>query len=265
MSEAAEDFQDSTLDELLNDDAPESSDSVVSDPAPVETPQSEPEQEPGTDDKGEESTDEKDESPSDSSDNLSKREQGLYASQKAEREKRQALERELEELKSKQSEGSAEPEQSIDPLEDPKGFADSVTSKIDQVRLATRIETTQELMREKHDDYDDREAQFLELAKGNPALIQQMQAATSPAKFAYETAVKHERFSKFDSFEDAVNAEVEKRTGSTEKDLRAKIEKEFEAKLKTATSLPPSGAGGSLGGDNTTVGHDSLQDILGEE
>ena len=54
-------------------------------------------------------------------------------------------------------------------------------------------------------------------------------------------------------------------TAEKEAEIRKAVEAEYEKKFKAATSLPPSGAGGSLGADNLVVDNESLSDILGEK
>lgn len=122
---------------------------------------------------------------------------------------------------------------------------------------------SQAFMRKQHEDYDEKEVAFMDLAKSDPSLLAQAKTHPFPAEFVYQTVQKHERFSKFDSFDDAVKSELDKSRATMEKELRASIEKEYQAKLNRAQSIPPSGAGGSLGADNTAVTHESLDDILG--
>lgn len=190
--------------------------------------------------------------------------QGQLSALKAERAKRQDLERQLNELKS-QFEKPQEPETAPDAIDDPEGFHKHIAQQIEQESLKNRITMSQELMRSQHADYDEKEAKFLELAQSDQSLIVQMKSHAMPAKFVMDTVNKHERFSKFDSFDDALKAEVEKTKSDIEKQVEERLRAEYEAKLKKAQGLPPSGAGGSQESDNTTIQNMSLGDILGEK
>lgn len=55
-------------------------------------------------------------------------------------------------------------------------------------QLVSKVVTSQELMRFKHDDYDELETIFAEEMEKDPSLQQKMFAAPLPAKFAYEHA-----------------------------------------------------------------------------
>ena len=195
-------------------------------------------------------------------DSTNKHEQGQYAALKAEREKRQQSEQRTAELERKLSELEKKPEAKPDIFDDPEGYQNHIDKKIADAALLSKIEVSQAMLRREKPDYDQREAEFLELAKGDPSLYQKMQASDFPAEFVYQTAVNHERFSQFDSFDDAVKNAVQKEREGLEKTLREQLEKEYEAKLKKATSLPPSGAGGSMGSDSEAITDYSLNDIL---
>ena len=132
-----------------------------------------------------------------------------------ERRKRQQLEREIAELR-KQSQQSPRP----DVFEDPEGAFRHEREQLTAQIHATRLELTQELMRDAHQDYDELESEFVELAQQNPFLIQELQQARNPAKFAYETAKK------------ARDAAALKDVDKLKADLEAKIRAELEAKIR---------------------------------
>lgn len=225
-------------------------------------------EESATDESGEteaeaEATDEKTEgepsSPEGEEEPLTKREEAFLKKANDEKHKRQELEQKYSNQPEKGQEALP------DPIDDPEGYAKALQVRNDRNQLATRITLSQELMRDKHADYEEREAQFAELAKTDPSLVAQLQQASNPAKFAYETAVKAERVAQFDNFDDAVKSEVGKQVAAETARIRAEIEKEYSGKLNQAQKIPPSGAkAGSRGSDNSAVaGNDSLTDILG--
>lgn len=133
-----------------------------------------------------------------------------------ERRKRQALERELAELRKQQE---AQPKRP-DLFEDPEGALRHEREQLSQQIHATRLELTQELMRDAHPDYDELESEFIELARENPFLIQQLQQAKNPARFAYETAKK------------ARDAAALKDVDKLKADLEAKLRAELEEKIR---------------------------------
>lgn len=252
-----------TLDSLLNDDV--ETEATDLEEAEVETvdDESTEETEAQESDENTESTDETEEgepsSPDEDDQELTPREKAFLAKANDEKRKRQEVESKLGD--------KHEPEEVVipDPVEDPQGYARYLKVEGAKQQLATRISISQELMREKHADYDEKEASFMELAKSDPSLIAQLQQSPNPAKFAYEAAVKAERVAQFDNFDDAVKTEVDKQVTAKTEEIRAELTKEFEAKLKQAQTIPPSGAGAaSKGVDSTEAGSESLSDILGE-
>lgn len=250
-------MSDQTLDDLLNDEVEtEAEIEEVEEEAVKETPEPEAESEEAeetesTDEEGTPSV------PEEKKEELTDKEKAFLAKANDEKAKRQELERKLAE-KDKPEEVKAP-----DPIEDPEGYAAYVKNQTASIQSAMRIELSQEMMRQSHADYDEKEAAFLELAESNPALISQLQQSTNPAKFAYDTVVKHERMSQFDNFDDAVKSEVEKQLAAAKEAIRNEVEQEYSARLKKANSLPPSGAKQSLGSDDTIAGEESLADILG--
>ena len=251
-----------TLTDLLNDDveipeveaveeteaaeeeteSTDENEGLPSEPEGQEAEQTETEETPEEESKGED---------------FSEREKAFLAKANDEKAKRQELERKLAD--------QDKPEETAlpDPIDDPEGYAKALEQRNANSQFAMRVTLSQELMREKHADYDEKEAAFAELMKENPALVQGLHNSSNPAKYAYDLAVKHERMAQFDNFDTAVKSEVEKQVSAATEKLREELEKEYSAKLKTATSLPPSGAKGSLGSDDTISGDESLADILG--
>ena len=170
-----------------------------------------------------------------------------------ERKKRQELEAQIAELKASQ----AKPEKKIDIFEDPDGFL----RHIDEQRFQDRVNLSREMMLSIKDDYEKREAEFLELMKSDPSLSEKLKAASSPAKFAYEYAMKAEKSKLLedpDKYEAKIRADIEAK-------IRAEIEGELNAKLsKTANITPSLAKSKSLGGvtGSTWSGPTPLNKIL---
>jgi hypothetical protein len=121
----------------------------------------------------------------------------------SEKKKRQELERKLEEVEKKPL---------PDAIDDPDGFASALREEVATTAFGIKTELSQDLMRELHDDYDEKEAAFMELAQDNPALIQELREASNPARFAYETATKHaelQQLKDIDTYKANLRKEVE--------------------------------------------------------
>lgn len=101
-----------------------------------------------------------------------------------EKRKRQELEQRLAER---------EPEKLPDPVEDPEGYAAALDQRRETSELRLKVSLSRDLLIDSKgkDDYESKEAVFVELTKQNPSLVSQMHASANPARFAYETAVEH--------------------------------------------------------------------------
>ena len=127
----------------------------------------------------------------------------------AERKRRQKLEEKLEE---------AEKNKAPDPVTDPEGYEQYRESK----ELTSKIELTQDLMRDLHSDYDEKEKTFLSLVSKevdgeikitDETLYRKFITSANPAKFAYQHAKAHEDYleKSSDEYEKKVEARVLKK------------------------------------------------------
>lgn len=178
-----------------------------------------------------------------------------------EREKRQAFEKQVEELTGKLNTTEAKPLPDV--LDDQEGFVKELESKVKTETQAVRIEVSQDVMRMMHDDYDEMEKKFVELAKGNPDLINKMSSETLPAKFVYDTAKKAEKLAEMDNVEEweakktaelkaAIKAELEA-------EAKAKADKEAENSEALSPSLAAQRAAGSNGSQKPADVPDPLE------
>ena len=127
-----------------------------------------------------------------------------------ERGKRQSAERELEILRAQSVETPPAP----DVLDDQEGFVNHVKSQVDQGVRQGIVAMSRDLMMAQHDDFLNKEEQFMKMAEENPSLINQMWAVGNPAKFAYDTVIKAERLAAMenvDEWEAKKEAEIEAR------------------------------------------------------
>lgn len=154
-----------------------------------------------------------------------------YAAMKAEREKRQRLERELEELRQQQ----AQPQEPANFYENPDEFVQRHVQTVEQ-RAMQRLYTALEAQaREVHPDYDEVFEEVKEYAAVTPGVGQQILNSPNPAMAAYKLGKQLREMKQMqdpESYRQKIEAEV-----------RAKVEAEFKAKeeqrAKAAASIPP--------------------------
>lgn len=151
-----------------------------------------------------------------------------------ERRKRQELEARLAEYESKKSEAEAVKRPDI--LEDQEGAFRHTESQFAYKILQERINLSRELMIDKHDDYEAMENVFVEIAKQNPLLVQEMNNSPNPAKFAYMKAKEHSDYVEYTKNSSEFKAYLEaKKSGA----LDAKVEDSPEKKrAKSAVNVP---------------------------
>ena len=177
-----------------------------------------------------------------------------------ERRKRQELEQRLKDLESKK-----EPEPAPDWWADPEKAAQHQSQQIEARLYQQKVELSQDFMRSQHEDYDDMEARFMEMAQENPALRTELQKSANPARFAYETARKaaeYDAMKDVDSYKAKLEADVRK---DVEAKLRKEIEAEQEKKAKKEAAIDPSLASTSSKGGLTSddyAGPTPLDEIL---
>ena len=172
-----------------------------------------------------------------------------------ERRKRQELERKLAEYE------KAKPERP-DVFEDQDGafghVKDELRSEIGNIKL----ELSQDMMRSIHEDYDELESEFIELAKDNAALLTELNQAKNPARFAYETAQKARQAAELKDVE-GMRAKIEaEMRAEIEAKLKAEAEESAKKKSGKDQALSPSLAASTSTGGVDNFEDDSLDVIL---
>lgn len=168
-----------------------------------------------------------------------------------ERRKRQDLERRAEAAERRLAELDAAPKpKRPDLFEDPDGALSFVEqelgNKFKAETQSIKIEFARELMRSVKHDYDVVEAEFLEAAKQNPLLMNDLAQATNPAKYAYETGLKLR--------EHAELKDTDKMRARLRDELRAELLAELQAEgegkqaKRQAVQTPSLAAATSKGG-----------------
>lgn len=173
-----------------------------------------------------------------------------------ERDKRQKLKRDLEEREARIAELTKKPaSERPDIFEDQEGAFKHITQELNTARAEDRFSLSRDFMSMLKDDYEDKEQVFMALAKEDETLREKLWKSPNPARFAYETAVKHEKLKELDNIDDLkerIRAEV-----------RAELEAEQKAKTDTKrSSITPSLAKGRSTSGLETIEDDDLQDVL---
>jgi hypothetical protein len=158
----------------------------------------------------------------------SEKEQAYKKAMQSEREKRQAAEARLRELEQPKKEP-------IDPWTDLPGALKSEREQLQETLFVERCNLTAEIARQRHTDYDEMQAVFLEAAEADPSLFARLRQERNPAEFAYRHGVLHRELG-------AVNGDPVAYRTKIETDLRAKLDAEYAAKYgaKPAPAVPAS-------------------------
>ncbi len=181
-----------------------------------------------------------------------------------EREKRQALQAELEALK-QQFQAVQNPPQAPAPppsiWEDDQGALDhvkneAITTAVQQANFNSKLDMSEMMVRQANADFDEVKADFLALAQQNPTLAQQALADPHPWNKAYQIAKNHKAMQELGS------------TNVTELEakLREKIMAEMQATAPVMPNIPQSLTMARNVGQRSGPGWSgprSLDDLLG--
>jgi hypothetical protein len=180
----------------------------------------------------------------------------------AERKKRQEAERKLKEYEDKFASQTKEPTKVPDVFEDQDGYTKYLSEQVSQATWQARVDLTQELMRDRHEDYDEKEALFLQMANENPALLQDPAFTRNPAKFAYDTAVKAQKFEQMqnvDEYEAKIKADLE---AKIRKEIEAEYEGKAQGRAKKREAVMPTLTNSGTPGGEADEGEESLGQLL---
>lgn len=110
-----------------------------------------------------------------------------------ERRKRQELEKRLAEFEQRFAQLSQPQQPAPEPPSwdlEPAQAAQYLQQQFQHQVWTTRVALAEEMLREKHADYDEVSATFAEAAKQDPSLLNRLYAAPNPARFAYQEGRK---------------------------------------------------------------------------
>ena len=142
----------------------------------------------------------------------------------AERDKRQALERQIAETTA-----AKPPTPAPDVFEDQAAYTQHMTQQVSEAVFQSTLNTSEFHARREYKDLDDKMAIFREISAINPALKEQVQNSPSPFHEAYDVVAKHEKMQRMENIDDweaTKTAEIE-----------AKVRAEFEGKKQADTDL----------------------------
>ena len=163
----------------------------------------------------------------------SEKEQAYKRAMQAEREKRQAAEARLRELEQPKKEP-------IDPWTDLPGALKSEREQLQETLFVERCNLTAEIARQRHTDYDEMQAAFLEAAEADPSLFARLRQERNPAEYAYKQGLLHRELG-------SVNGDP---VAYREK-LKASIRAEVEAELAAKGGVKPPAVPASLNSDSS--------------
>lgn len=179
-----------------------------------------------------------------------------YKAYKDEREKRQERDARIAELERQLADNKST---IPDVFEDQEGFVSQLRSEMSQAQQSMRTELSREFMMSIHDDYEEKEKVFIELAKTTPALAHAIQSASNPAKFAYEQAKKHLQYQEMqdvDAYRAKIKAEILN-------ELKQEQEKAAQDKASKTSNITPSLASERSSSATNDVQYESLDDVMG--
>lgn len=172
-----------------------------------------------------------------------------------EREKRQKLEAEVEELRKQIA-----PKEDLDPVVDPEGFRDQVRTEMRKELFDMR----RELMAETHDDWEEAEAWLNEQVGTSAVMRAQLEGSQNILKDGYELWRQHQELQQLkdvDGLKARLRAEVEAEIAA-EKEAESKASEKTKEQQNAALNKP-SLANVATSKGAATPGELSLEDLLG--
>lgn len=176
----------------------------------------------------------------------------------AERDKRQALERQVAEFSANKAK-----EPAPDVFEDQAGYTEHLTQQMSDAMFQERASMSLFHARREHKDLDDKLEVFRRISADNPTLQQQIQSSPSPFHEAYDIVQKYEKMEKMqdvDTWEANKTAEIEAR-------IRAEYEGKQQADKSLRDAIPTSLVSEPSKGSvqkPTWAGQSPLSEIFGD-
>jgi len=174
-----------------------------------------------------------------------------------ETQKRQNLETQLNDMRQKM-EANQQPKQDF--WENPEEVLSGITQQFDSRLQQMNTNLSVNMMKTIHQDYDEKESEFIEAAQSNPALIMQMNNSDNPAKFAYDYATNQRNLAEMQdpNYREKLKAEVR---AEIEAESKGKIEAEIQKRSELTGSLSTARATG--GNQSGSYNPPDLEAIIG--
>ncbi len=175
----------------------------------------------------------------------------------------EAAEARLAEMQKTSQAPTQEPEEVPDIFTDQGKYTDYVNKQVTQQVEDVRIEMSREFMRMQDSDYDAKEQEFVQLAKENPQLTNEVFKHAMPAKFIVETVNKARELKKLEN--------VDEYKSKLKAEMKAELFAEWEAEAKAkaesdgkVSSIRPSLANARASSEQgESKDDDSLESLLG--
>lgn len=193
-----------------------------------------------------------------------------YAAMKAEREKRQERERELQErdrriadyerqLQELRNPAQPQQQQSVEIWEDPDAFVRQRVEAVEQQATNRLYAALEAQARDTFPDYDDMFAVVQEHAKTNPTIGQQVLSAPNPALAAYKLG---KQLAEMKQMEDpaAYRAKIEAEVRAS---ILAEEQAKADAKRKAADAIPPDlSSSRNVAGNDAAAAPDTFETLF---
>ena len=189
--------------------------------------------------------------------------EGLKAGISAERQRRQEAEQERQAAVQRAQQLEAyikSNQQKPDFWENPEGTLSNYAASMQEQMRQMQTNLSAEMMRTVHQDYDQKESKFIEMAQKNPALIHEMNQSGNPAKFAYDYVSERERIAEMQdpNYREKLKAELRS-------EIEAELKQKVENDIQTRSSLPGTLSNERSAGGNTQGAYKApdLESIIG--
>ena len=180
----------------------------------------------------------------------------------AEREKRQTLQRQVDEFAAKKAE-----EPAPDMFDDQAKYTEHQNAKFETAMFNERANMSEFYARREHTDLDAKVETFQKLKLDNPELANQVRTAVSPYHEIVDIVARHEKMERLqnvDEFEASTRAELEaKIRAEIAAEVKGKAEGKEALKASVPTSLVSESSKGAVQGASWS-GPSDLESIFGD-
>lgn len=195
---------------------------------------------------------------------MTPKEKAAFTKAADETRKRQALELKIKEMEARAAAPPAPTEGPKPFWEDPEGHFARLRNENRQMAINTRLQTSEMIARQRHEDFDEKIAIFQALVEANPGLIQPLLQSIDPAEHAYKLAANHKAVTDAGGVDKLIEkARAEERV-KVAAELKEKADKAAAEAARERAALPGSlsDTKGTSGTKAVWAGPTSLEDIL---